>query len=453
MCSIEQANVQLGKITTPEGLKILNEIIRPNLVVKTSDSVYLWSSNCSEWVHMSSPEGAEVIRGMLGLNAPVNWLMAILPYARMIMKNAGENIQLPQSICISNTRYSLEVMLKGNRYVAEFRPCRQLVKALPSSMDACAHTFAVSSIWHTVVPRSIESTYITAIERYIKPLFPNPVDMETFMWILGNAVTDPVSEHRILFLHGPGGTGKSTLMRLIHSMMSGTTRALDPAEITDPSRRRISHDLVMSLISTRMMVSPDVEIKDGYINLQTLKIITGGDYLSDSKVSGLLVKAGTSVALGVNHLPTLKGTPRWGTSAVLRRSVVVNMEVKARNLEGGDRQHNAKELTEFLMKCALTYASKPNLPISTYSLVTTLFPGSIHNILKYFIFQEDLPFQVYHWGTVSLATLMYTPTEDICALASEVSPAGLIRHRSYDPKTNTFKTLTAIRGLVPRIVV
>ncbi len=74
------------------GRVLWDTVVATNLTVLYHNMVYLWAPNCDSWVHLCTPAGAEVVKSVLELNAPVNWLLAIEPYIYMLLQGAKRGV-------------------------------------------------------------------------------------------------------------------------------------------------------------------------------------------------------------------------------------------------------------------------------------------------------------------------------------------------------------------------
>ena len=108
--------------------------------------------------------------------------------------------------------------------------------------------------------------------------------MDYLRMMCGYMLTGSNVEQRFYFLHGPGGTGKSTFVAILRAMMGGWARTLDRRELM-VGRRRDSTEGLAVLRGSRMVMVPEVMGNDA-LDESLIKTITGGDTMAVRRMYG-----------------------------------------------------------------------------------------------------------------------------------------------------------------------
>lgn len=192
----------------------------------------------------------------------------------------------------------------------------------------------------------------TFVEKTLREILSNSDDFDTYIEMLGYILANQGNPKQVLFLfHGPGNSGKSTLLKLVGKIFESTCSYVSLEDIAN------NHANVSAIIGKKVNIASD--ISDKAINdTSSLKRAVGGDGLTINK------KYSQPVLLEPNEVPVTLAScnqvPRMGKdetdSAMMRRIILIKAP---NNFEGIANPHLLSELwedtagMEWLLKKAL----------------------------------------------------------------------------------------------------
>ena len=80
----------------------------------------------------------------------------------------------------------------------------------------------------------------------------------------------------VVLLYSKGGNGKSTLLQALTGLLKGCCCPADMSSLGCKKRTMPKKELLIILCSSRVAVCEDVDLSEGYINENFLKVVTGG---------------------------------------------------------------------------------------------------------------------------------------------------------------------------------
>jgi len=195
---------------------------------------------------------------------------------------------------------------------------------------------------------------------------------------------------RFFILYGPGGVGKSSVISIICSVSSNEKVTLASSFI---AKRRdgaknysntMPLDTLGKISCSKLVHIPDVELsKDEELNMQTVKLITGGDQSDYGKVSVTMVTS-------ANVLPNYAKMSDYTRPDRTRRVTVVPTVMKRNTEEAIFKDPDNDTKLRLLSHCIATrikYDLKP--PLSPRALLMTLFQDKFKTALSMVRIDED----------------------------------------------------------------
>lgn len=108
-------------------------------------------------------------------------------------------------------------------------------------------------------------------------------DMLSFLWRwLGYMLTGDVREERFIFLHGVGGSGKGTLVKVLADLLADYARAISVQAFTESQQQRHSQEIA-KLQGARFVYASETE-EGSRFDESLLKWLTGRDKVSAHKM-------------------------------------------------------------------------------------------------------------------------------------------------------------------------
>lgn len=157
-----------------------------------------------------------------------------------------------------------------------------------------------------------------AIEGWLQFIVTAPDDREMLLQFAGLSLTKDTRQQKFLVLNGEGGSGKSTVIRMIESMVGGVN--VSNISLTDLQQRFASYGLLGKLLNS----CADLEIS-ALEDTSTLKKCLGEDTLRGEQKGkdAISFKSYAKLVFSTNELPIVKSEK---TNGFFRRLLVLPMD-------------------------------------------------------------------------------------------------------------------------------
>lgn len=392
-----------------------------------TDLVYIVPMNC--WDNLASSMAQVNMTNVADItNATVQYGQAFDAYRTYVTKYCSSRTASlpPTSVNIGTRR--LEVLLSLDDTKLTFKECRRLVdmpgirtKDSDIVASVCYQPLAYIDYPKVYVPH----TYGRMVH-HLAPLFYDLKNLITVMWMVGNALVDPVARPRTLMLAGSGGTGKSRVLTSIQDSCTGASSAVPVGAMTSTSKDAVQKIMSMA-VSSRLLLAYDVNQESSSINLDVIKNLTGGDIIS---IDGINVKSHCSLLMGTNGLPNATEEGLFATDAIMRRLVIVPMLVNAFEIEAEHAPTDSNSRLDFVCECIRLRLCYPVVPVSARTLVMTISMDKYRELSdQLWFYDEDSytvnakPMQHQEAATILTRTLKrdYSTIVHTCGLVSPIS--------------------------------
>lgn len=400
----------------------------------------IFVDSLNHWDNMASSSAIVHINNILEMgNATVNYDVAFGPYRQVVHKYCSlvTASMPPMSVNIGTRRLSVELI--DNATLA-FRQVQPLIKAKDenSSADITLAGICYQPVTSVFIPKLYRYPGNGDVINYLSHVVPNTNDLLSIMWSIGNSIIDPVLNPRIILLVGPGGTGKSSLLRMIQMCTEGCSGTVRGTAITT-KKSYMPNEITSLLVSCRILVGYDIDLIDGNINIPTLKGLTGGDFVH---FRGSNIRSHCSLFLASNALPNIETGIELTTDAVHRRLVSIPMESSAMFLPYQPEPSLADQKLDFMCACVHTRLLFKHMPLSVASLVMSLAHSRFTEIRDRLFFKDGVvPNDSEGQIAVSiLAVDLKCSNDEIVRRASLINPTLVV-------EVNGAKV---IKGMFPR---
>jgi energy-coupling factor transporter ATP-binding protein EcfA2 len=361
---------QLTGAEVPTAFTDLNDsLISRSLVCRIRGDVYLYSSASNHWEPLYSKEAmVQIVSIIQAKNVSVNYEKAVSPFINYLVKKATDADSYPTSICLGTWRLRPERPKEGDSGSLVLQPVTGL---LPQVLDSDVRISGVCCrpLTFRKKPSSWSEAGCDIVRDHILRLFPNDKDMLCLQWIVGACLMDPVRRSTFVLLYGPGGNGKSTVIRALASTLRGASAAIPEQHITSKTSG-LHSDVIEPIVSKRLLYCGDVDLKNHDLNLGFVRSATGQDTVSTPLG---VTSVCCSVVLGSNSLPSYKVQKDWLTAAIMRRVIVLPMFVNAMSITAPELPDSEDAYITFALRCVHTKMAYEYPPISTVSVMMTLF--------------------------------------------------------------------------------
>jgi energy-coupling factor transporter ATP-binding protein EcfA2 len=357
-----------------------------NLVCTLNGTSLMYIDVTNSWRNLADNQTMIRVNAIVGASAAVvNFHIAFSPYREFIERNCRLRPARtpPTSINISTLR--LEISVGDNKDVLLFKPCNGLV-----DVDGTLNCFDTLStvcylpLSYNTIPETYYYPGNGVIMAFLFKLFNDYRDLITIMWTIGNAIVEPIGQTKSILLIGPGGSGKSTVLKVISKCIPGVTHVIPEYYLTSTNNRII--DLLSVVVaSSRLAICYDVDLHKSSLNLSTLKNITGGDTLI---VHGSSVHTSCSVFMASNNVPNASTDSELLSTAIQRRLILFDMSVNALELGTMDDNFDLSDCFDFMLLCVYYRIKFLSVPITSRTLVYTLTMDRFHLACERLSFNE-----------------------------------------------------------------
>lgn len=201
---------------------------------------------------------------------------------------------------------------------------------------------AINQIPHDYKPDAVTSGAKT--DEYLNFICEDPDSKEMLLQFMGYSLTKDVSQQKFLVLNGEGGTGKSTVIRLIETLAG--SRNVSNISLADLQQRFASFGLMGKLLNS----CADLEIQ-ALEDTSIIKKILGEDTLRAEQKGrdAISFKSYAKLIFSTNELPLVKSEK---TNGFYRRLLVLTMNKTPSKINPNLFQELEQEI-EYLLHLAV----------------------------------------------------------------------------------------------------
>lgn len=365
---------------TPKRINTLRtKIVEKKLLCASNGNIYIFLPTLNTWSILCSDESTIFLNSIMEMeSATVNYDKAFRPFVSYLERRAVENLsqKIPTSVCIGTSRLRVNLTADG----LSLGECESVLTGLPShgsrsQISALCYMPIAVARW----PRHWVKTDDMPMYTFIAPLFPDPRELLTIEWVIGNALLDPSTQSKAVILYGEGGTGKSTLLAAIKIALMGCCGSIPDRALLGLGRG-MNNDVASVVVSNRIVTAGDVGGIDDSTNLSVIKSLTGHDYIS---IPPLSARSACSLFYATNRLDDPRKNREWSTAAIMRRVIVVLMNADALQYVESSIPQDAVSRLDFSMRCIHTRLSYPHVPVTPMSVILTLMGSLSTDIFEY----------------------------------------------------------------------
>lgn len=257
-----------------------------------------------------------------------------------------------------------------------------------------------------------------------KAPFTDDNDYRSMLWLMGDALLEPCNCHKFTLLYGTGRNGKSTMVNIITDCLgTSAVGTLDDRDLKgEDYTGNVSDALKRKCVSSRLIMGGEMRMADYGINLQLVKLMSGGDRLEYNGISFTPFAAMMGCS---NSLMDPYTTPEYGTVAMSRRIVVLEMD---KTFTDGDTAPIASDDDKVKLVSAAVYvrARYDTLPmLSVKSLLYTLAGTVGLKLSAYFVEDPDATDLDELRATTWLAVALRDTASSIACKVEQICPHNL----------------------------
>lgn len=422
---------------TPERNKVLRiKLVNKGLICASGGNIFIFLTTINCWSIMCSKQSVTFLNSMMKMeSASVKFGEAFAPYVDFLERYAVDNIAnpIPLSVCIGTSRLRIIHRPTG----LSLRLCESLIPTFPDAGYDIPSRLCYSSIAMRSWPPEWDRTSSYPIYRFLSPLFVDPEDMRTVEWAIGNALIDPHSFSKAVVLYGEGGRGKGTFMGALTIALMGCCGTISNSSLVSISKG-LTPEVASTVVASRIVTASDVGEIGDITNLSMIKTITGHDFIP---VPPTRARSACTLIYDTNRLDDPTINTEWVTAAIMRRAVVVNMTAFLPDgIQESVPQDSVSRL-DFALRCVHTRLSYPNMPVTPFSVVTTILGSKIQQAMDYLcpIDPNDADDEDVIIANNIVAAYAGISTKQVGELAKKISNVAVIEIRSS----------LYIKGIVP----
>lgn len=396
-------------------------IVNTGYVAYSDGNMYFFIDASRQWSLLMAKDSLARICKILGANnVSVSTSEAVEHYYPWLAKHAIVNVALPlqRSICVGTRR--LEVSVEGDALI--FSRSRRLVE-VPLEADQRAPELCVMPVMATLLPAAWRWPGGAAVYNHIVPLFRDPRDFLTFAWHVGNCLVDPVQSPSCLMLAGPGGSGKSSILNTINTVLEGCVGVLPNGTFTSGAAN-VSEKVLKQLVSSRMVTCGDVNLDDSAMDVHALRTIVSGDYITLGPFRSLMR---SSLTLATNGYLDPKADINLASDAVIRRVTVLHMDAAAQLLDFEQIPHSQEARGDFVCMCTyvrMTHKHKPVTPTTVLRSIMGIRYLGVEDLIE----ETDEPTLADYIEVLSIVQAATgIPSSDVGHKASLVSRDAVVQ--------------------------
>lgn len=338
---------------------------------------YIYCRNVAAWAQMESPTAAHEITDVTGINAPVNYAVALKRFYPLLTRLAFAVQGLTRSVCIGTYRLTFKVEYKDGGPIVVYTPHKTVIENPREDEYRRMYMFVISPIVMPFPFRLPKKTVVDFEGEVLNQiLLPLTDDQKLdFMWRIGNALTDPVKNPCIIIFYGASGEeGKSVLATNI-SRVLGKGVEWTVTDLIGKNSKWPDAEQVMSLAEKRLIVCDECGIEEDF-NYNNIKRWTSNAPVQSGGMSAYLSQTiiGISNKMGFARKDAIN-------NSVGRRMVIYKMDKKLGELKPfSPHLVNDYVKTQFIGACLSVSNLYERAPMSLEIALYTIFRRSVNFI-------------------------------------------------------------------------
>lgn len=348
------------------------------LMCRSQGGQYVFVDTDNSWCNLASHEAMSRIVTLAGIdNVSISQDKAMRPFNNYIIKRCDSRVSMPipLSVCIGTKR--LEIDIETAPGTIKFFTCRPLLRDMPARIHPSIATLSIMPVSMDVYP--IEYTFPGkgVVMNHLMDLFSDPRDAVTLFWHVGNCILDPVSKPKSVMLVGPGGTGKSTLLRQLISCLGTCVNTIPDGSLTTKTKS-MPPGVAEAVVGSRMVICFDVDLEKAELNMSTFKNISGSDYI---RVGSITAVSNCSLTLATNGVVNITKEPEYNSDAIMRRVVAIRMNVNAMTIPSAVIPEDGDVRLDFVCMCLYIRSRYDFMPVAPMTVLTTLCASKIDDVV------------------------------------------------------------------------
>lgn len=412
-------------------------LYNPGLMCRSQGGEYVFIDTCNSWCNLASPDAMSRIVTLAGIdNVSTGQEKAMKSFNNYIIKRCNARVckPLPTSVCIGTVRFEMEA--DNNTSVLKFHEVRPILETIDKDANPAVRGVCIMPIALDIFPQEYRFPGYAVMLDYLMSLFSDDRDAVTFMWHVGNCLVDPISKPKSVLLGGPGGTGKSTVLQQLVSCLTGCCSILPDGSLTSKSRN-MSSEVSEAIVGSRMAVCFDVDLLKEELNMSVFKNISGSDYI---RVGYNSCKTNCSLTLATNHAVNIEKQPEYLDDAIMRRIVVLHMNVDAMTIPPSVAPETNDARLDFACACIYIRSRYDFMPVRPMAILMTLCGHMIDEVVK-LVEETSKPIdQIQGTSVVSiLSAALKISTASVISKSKLISPMSVME----------IDNVTVLRGLQP----
>lgn len=358
--------------------KVDKWLYKQGLMCRCQGGQYVFVDTDNSWCNLASHEAMSRIVTLAGMdNVSISQDRAMRQFNNYIIKRCDSRVSkpVPLSVCIGTRR--LEIDIESQPGTMKFFDCRPLLDDIPRTAAAVVRTVCIMPVSTDVYPQEYTFPGQAFVLNYVMDLFADPRDAVTLFWHVGNCILDPISRPKSVMLVGPGGTGKSTLLRQLISCLGTCVSTIPDGSLTS-KLKSMPPDVAEAIVGSRMVVCFDVDLEKGDLNMNTFKNISGSDYI---RVGHITAISNCSLTLATNGVVDIDKEPEYNSDAIMRRVIAIRMVTNAMTIPPVIVPEDSTVRLDFVCACLYIRLCYDSIPVAPMTVLTTLCASKIGMVL------------------------------------------------------------------------
>lgn len=189
---------------------------------------------------------------------------------------------------------------------------------------------SINQVPHDFEPIDNEGFNNSVYNQFIPSLLQNDEDVEMLYEYIGYCMTCDTSQQKFLMITGPGGTGKSTIVRMIEYLIGKDN--ISNMSLQDLNTRFTPTNLFGKLLNSCSDIS-----RKAIEQTDVIKKITGEDTIQGEYKGGAVIffKSYAKLLFSANEIPISLDDK---TNAFFRRFLILHIDKKGRHIDGLEKR-------------------------------------------------------------------------------------------------------------------